>query len=603
MSESVALPGTSHEAESPDTAKPRARGLWPLMAPVRSTINLGMALAVLSAVATIGALLCIAPIISALLLPQPDTSYIWTMVLLAMALTATAFILRTYAFRISHMGAYRLEQILRTELTAHLARVPLGYIITTGSGTLKKVIQDDVKALHSFVADSTPLMGRAYAAPIATAVVLFIIDWRLALVTLAVLFLGELCMRFAMKDHSELRRQYDEGNERINTAVIEFVQAMPVVRTFDDGTTSFRRYHTALDHFTTVFRHWSLVSRVPALIGLIILSPLPTLLAVAGVGSWMLLQGWITVPVLVAVLLLCTGVAEALMPLMWLTSFIKKAETSALRIQDVLAVPPLPQPINSQTPQDASVRLRDVSFAYEGRDSLVLDQVSIDVPAGTITALVGPSGAGKSTVAQLIPRFWDVQHGAIEVGGVDVRNTAAETLMSHVSFVFQNTFLFHDTIANNIKLGRPDATDAEVEAAAHTAQAHDFIQELPLGYDTIAGERGTRLSGGQRQRITIARAILQNNPIVVLDEATAFADPENEALIVEALANLMHGKTVIIIAHRLATIVDVDQIVVLDQGRVVECGRHAELAAANGIYARLWASYQQAQNWGVRQND
>ena len=603
MSESVALPGTSHETETPDTAKPKARGLWPLMAPVRGTINLAIALAVLSALSTIGALLCIAPIISELLLPQPDASRIWTLILLAMALTATAFILRTYAFRTSHMGAFRLEQILRTELTAHLARVPLGYIVNTGSGALKKVIQDDVKALHSFVADSTPLIGRAYGAPIATVVVLFIIDWRLALVTLAVLFLGALCMRFAMKDHSELRRQYDEGNERINTAVIEFVQAMPVVRTFDDGTTSFRRYHTALDHFTTVFKHWSMISRVPSLIGLLILSPLPTLLAVTSIGGWMLFQGWIAFPSLVAVLLLCTGVAESLMPLMWLLNFIKKAEMSAKRIQDVLAVPPLPQPINPQIPQDASVRFRDVSFSYERRDSLVLDQVSIDVPTGTITALVGPSGAGKSTVAQLIPRFWDVQHGTVEVGGVDVRNITPETLMSHVSFVFQNTFLFHDTIANNIKLGRPDATDAEVEAAAQAAQAHDFIQELPLGYETIAGERGTRLSGGQCQRITIARAILQNNPIVVLDEATAFADPENEALIVEALANLMHGKTVIIIAHRLATVVDADQIVVLDQGRVVECGRHAELAEANGIYARLWASYQKAQNWGVRKSD
>ncbi|MEM8716118.1 MAG: ATP-binding cassette domain-containing protein, partial [Cyanobacteria bacterium P01_G01_bin.4] len=226
--------------------------------------------------------------------------------------------------------------------------------------------------------------------------------------------------------------------------------------------------------------------------------------------------------------------------------------------------------------------------------------ISFTMPSGTVTALVGPSGAGKTTLARLIPRFWDVTAGAITIGGVDVRHMTSETLMSWVSFVFQETFLVHDTLRNNIKLGRPEATDEAVEAAARAAQAHDFILALPNGYETMAGERGTQLSGGQRQRITIARAILQDNPILVLDEATAFADPENEDLIQGAIASLTQGKTLIVVAHRLATIMQADQIAVLDQGRLVELGQHDELIANHGVYERLWSSHQQSQNWTLQ---
>lgn len=257
------------------------------------------------------------------------------------------------------------------------------------------------------------------------------------------------------------------------------------------------------------------------------------------------------------------------------------------------------QPETPQKPHDASIILKNVTFSYS-EDRPALQDISLTIPPGTVTALVGPSGAGKTTLARLIPRFWDVEAGAIEIGGVDVRQMTSETLMSWVSFVFQETFLLHDTLRNNIKLGKPDATDEAVEAAARAAQAHEFILTLPNGYDTIAGERETRLSGGQRQRITIARAILQNNPILVLDEATALADPENEAFIQGAIAALTQGKTLIVVAHRLATIMQADQIAVLDQGRLVELGHHDELIANHGVYERLWSSYQQSQNWTLQ---
>lgn len=600
MSDSIVVPTSTEQPAAASNTQAAPSSVWAFIRLVRREITLGIALAALSAVTSLGALLCIAPIIAALLEPQPAAAQISNLLLLALVLTALTFTLRTFAFRISHMGAFRLEQILRTQLTEHLARVPLGYLVTTGAGALKKVVHDDVKALHAFVADSTPLMGRGYASPLVTIIALLLIDWRMALVSLAVLPFGMFSMRLAMRDYATLSQQYNQANERINAAVIEFVQAMPVVRTFDDGTTSFRRYNDALTNFSDLYRRWSRTSSIPGRLGMLIMSPLPTLIVVAAVGSWMFLQGALSFPTLVAVLLLCTGVAESLMPLMWMTRFIQQAEVSAGRIHALLAVPSLPAAPHPQQPQDSSLSLRDVSFAYEGRTKDALERVSIEVPPGSVTALVGPSGAGKSTVARLIPRFWDVSAGSIAIGGVDVRDLSAATLMQHVSFVFQDTFLFHDTIAANIKLGRPDADMAQVEAAAQAAQAHAFIQELPEGYATIVGERGARLSGGQRQRITLARAILQNNPIVVLDEATAFADPENEAMIVAALANLMRDKTVVVIAHRLATIVDADQIVVLDQGRVVERGRHAQLSTANGLYARLWANYQQARDWGLR---
>lgn len=296
-----------------------------------------------------------------------------------------------------------------------------------------------------------------------------------------------------------------------------------------------------------------------------------------------------------------SGMAESLLPLMSLKHLVAKTRMSIHRIQEVLAELELPvlQEQQVKTPMDGSVCFEQVDFRYAGDGPLVLQNVSFNVPEGTVTALVGPSGAGKTTVARLIPRLWDVSAGCVKVGGVDVRKLLPDVLMQHVAFVFQDTFLFADTVVNNIRLGLEDATVDEVMAAARAAQAHNFIKRLPQGYDTSVGERGIFLSGGQRQRITIARAILQNRPILVLDEATAFADPENEAALVAALSNLMRGKTVLMVAHRLSTIRDADQILVFDQGRLAERGRHDALVAQGGVYARLWNHYEKAQDWAL----
>jgi ATP-binding cassette subfamily B protein len=323
---------------------------------------------------------------------------------------------------------------------------------------------------------------------------------------------------------------------------------------------------------------------------------------VLAAGIWLVAGGTMEPAGLLVALLIGTLPIESILPLMYLNNFVNDSKAGAARIASVLALPELPEPTRPRPPRDGSVRFRGVTFGYGAdRDRPALDGVDLDVPAGSVCALVGPSGSGKSTLARLVARFHDVDAGSVEVGGVDVREIGTPALLRHVALVFQDPFLVDDTVAENIRLGRPDATDAEVEAASRAAGAHEFVvSELPDGYATRVGERGGLLSGGQRQRLTIARAMLVDAPIVVLDEATAFADPEAEAAIQDSVAALTRGRTVIVIAHRLATVADADQIVVLADGRVAEHGTHDELLAAGGRYARMWQHHERARAWGVR---
>lgn len=591
-----------------DKQSKKKYGLWAIMKPVMFEIRAAMLLASIGALSLIAFLVVLSFTLTHIIQGTQieilgiELSLFNTIALLAV-LTLIAFLTRLFSFIVSHLGAFRLEQILRTQLSQHLADVPLGYIITNGSGALKKVLQTDVKSLHTFVADSTPMIAKTTVAPIVTLIVLLIVDYRLALVSIGVLALGWIAMAYAMKDSKVLRQKYEQSQSDINKAVIEFAQAMPVVRTFDDGTSSFKRYNNALDNFKNNLNQWMSTSAFAGKLGMVILSPLPTLLAVFILGIILLQNGSLDLFAFITALFLSTGMADSMMPIMWLQNFIKKSQASALRIQEVLDVEPLVKAANPQTPQSYDIELKDVSFQYQTGNNNALENISFKALQGSVTALVGPSGAGKSTVAKLIPRFWDVTKGELTIGGVNIKDMEAQTLMDTVSFVFQDTFLFADTIYNNIKMANPNASKEDVIDAAKAAQIHEFIQGLPNGYKTMAGDRGANLSGGQKQRITIARAILRDAPIVVLDEATAFADPENEEEIVKALANLTVNKTVIMIAHRLSTIKDADQIVVFDQGKIAEMGTHDILLQNQNIYYKLWKNYEKASEWNLEKGE
>ncbi|ECF3780263.1 yersiniabactin ABC transporter ATP-binding/permease protein YbtP [Salmonella enterica subsp. enterica serovar Oslo] len=570
--------------------------LWQVITPVRQKVIFAMALAGLAALASLGTLLFLAWGLRDIR-AKPDIIPVWQLCGLVGSVIVT-FVLRLEAFNASHYAAFRLENILRARLAHKVLRLSAGALQQVGSGSLAKVMLDDVKSLHIFVADSIPLYARAIVMPLATTVILFWMDWRLAIATLGVLAFGATVLVLARQRSENMSQRYHQAREQVSAAVIEFVQAMPVVRMFDSGSNSFLRYQHALEEWVDVLKTWYWKAGFSARFSFSILNPLPTLFVLIWSGYGLLHYGSFDFIAWVAVLLLGSGMAEAVMPMMMLNNLVAQTRLSIERIYQVLAMPELSLPLSGQQPKDAGITFEQVSFHYpQARTGAALKEVSFHVPAGKIVALVGSSGAGKSTVARLLLRYADPDKGHIRIGGVDLRDMQPDTLMKQVSFVFQDNFLFADTIANNIRLGAPDTPLEAVIAAARVAQAHEFISALPEGYNTRVGERGVFLSGGQRQRITIARALLQNRPILVLDEATAFADPENEAALIKALAAAMRGRTVIMVAHRLSMVTQADVILLFADGQLRERGSHAQLLELGGLYQRLWQRYQQAQHW------
>ncbi|MCE7004426.1 ABC transporter ATP-binding protein/permease [Kibdelosporangium philippinense] len=552
----------------------------PLIRPVAGRIRLACVLGALGALAGLAPFIGLVELTDALL--AKDHSHIPTIAALIIGGLVLRGALMSVALSITHVADVRLQAILRRRMISHLGRVPLGWFAKNSSGRLRKTAMGDVDALHQVVAHQAVEMTAAAVTPLGALAYLVVLDWRLALLAIATIPLYIAAYAWMERGSNDVIRKLDESNARLSGAVVEFISGIAVVKSF--ARKAHAAYRQAAKEYTDFFAAWvQPMTRVEALAGLLVSAPVVGLITVAG-GAWFVSQGWVSPGEAVAGVLLACIIPVAIEPLGFASMNQRAAKAAAQRIQELLDVPALPAPTSPQRPKGYGVEYRAVRFAYDGHE--VLHGVSFTCEPGTVTALVGPSGSGKSTLATLLPRFHDVTGGEIRIGGVDVRDI--QDLYRHVGFVLQDVQLLNGTIRENITFGRPQETDEEVVNACRAAMIHDRITTLPHGYESDAN----RLSGGEAQRISIARALLADTPILVLDEATAFADPESEAAIQDALSSLVAGRTVLVIAHRLATISNADRIIVLDHGKVVETGTHIELLAAHGQYTRMWEAHE-----------
>lgn len=529
-----------------------------------------------------------------------DKAYIWLWSYIALGAFFAFGVLTFASLMLSHIAAFNILYEIRMQLVQKTVRLPLGFFSRRASGELKKIMSDDVERIELFIAHHIPDIVTALLFPLILVSYMFAVDWRLAIVVLAMLAMAFYVMgrMYTGKKIREVSKRYVETLGRMNASIVEYIRGIQVVKTFTESTNAYRKLNDDIKEYRK-FANEVNVQYQPTYVGfLTILSS--ALLFIIPVAVWLLVgsASYATfVPVLLMFLFFGVAVFFPVLKLLWIGSFLNQNNMGVQKIDDILYMDEIEEPDIPRHPKDASVEFRNVSFAYD--TTPILKAISFISHPGTITALVGPSGAGKSTVAMLAARFWDVQSGEILIGGVPVKEIPTSVLMDNVAFVFQDNMLFFDTIEENIRMGNKTATFEEVARAACAAQCHEFIESLPNGYQTLVGEGGIYLSGGEAQRIALARAILKDSPIILLDEATAFADPENEGKILAAFSHLIKGKTVLVIAHRLSTITNADRILYVDKGVIAEQGTHEQLLALKGEYARMWETYNRAKRWTI----
>ena len=509
----------------------------------------------------------------------------------------------------SHVAAFRILYGLRVRLSEHIGKLPLGYLNNTSTGAIKKTMDQNIEKIEGFIAHTIPDLVNVVATVVVMLIIFFSLDVWLTVVCLAVVVISLFLQfsNFMGKRAREFMSIYYDAQEKMSASAVQYVRGMPVVKIFGQSVRSFRQFNAEIQAYKTfalkccdtyqdgmvaftVLLNSMVTFILP--VGILLLQASPQSLSLAVVWLFFIIMG--------------PGMASPVYKLTFLGGNTRDINEGVNRIDRILEKKPVPEPEHPKMPTAYDVEFRHVSFSYknteQGTRTEALRDVSFIAPQGKITALVGPSGSGKSTVANLIPRFWDVEQGEICIGGVDIRQIATAKLMDMMSFVFQDTFLFYDTLYENIAVGSPTATREKVIAAAKAAQCHDFIERLPQGYETRIGDKGVFLSGGEAQRICVARAILKNAPILVLDEATAFADPENEHKMQMALQSLIKDKTVIVIAHRLSSIISAHQIVVMKEGRIAQCGKHEQLSVTEGVYKKMWDAYTSAYHWTLNKN-
>ena len=521
--------------------------------------------------------------------------YGWMAVLFAVL----SYLIYIAALMCSHLSAFRVATNLRLEVSEHLATLPLGFTETFGSGKLRKIIHESTGAAETFLAHQLPDKYNAMATPIGLLVLLLVFDWRLGLLSLVPVALGFVIMSaMTGRRMADKMRQYGNALESMSNEAVEYVRGIPVVKTFGQSVFSFKKFKATIDEYEKWVIAYTKELRMPMML---YTAAINGVFAFLIVGGLLFTRNGVTSEFLLNLLfyiIITPVISLTLTRIMYMSENELVVADALARVDSVLDAEPVPENDHPRHPKDASVSLKDVHFSYDGKTE-VIKGVSLKIQPGQTVAFVGPSGGGKSTLANLICRFFDVQSGSVRVGGADVRDIPKEELMDTISFVFQNSRLLKGSILDNVRLGRPQATEAEVLAALKAAQCMDIVEKFPAGIHTVIGTKGVYLSGGEQQRIAIARAMLKNAPILLLDEATAFADPDNEAKVQAAFAQLAKGKTVIMIAHRLSTVANADCIYVVQDGQIVESGTKDELCAQNGLFARMWQDYQASVQWKV----
>ena len=559
-------------------------------------------LSAVSALVALGSFVYIWKILRDVLNAAPDYAqavniphYGWMAVLFAVL----AYLIYIAALMCSHLSAFRVATNLRLEVSEHLATLPLGFTETFGSGKLRKIIHESTGAAETFLAHQLPDKYNAMATPIGLLVLLLVFDWRLGLLSLVPVALGFVIMSaMTGRRMADKMRQYGNALESMSNEAVEYVRGIPVVKTFGQSVFSFKKFKATIDEYEKWVIAYTKELRMPMML---YTAAINGVFAFLIVGGLLFTRNGVTSKFLLNLLfyiIITPVISLTLTRIMYMSENELVVADALARVDSVLDAEPVPENDHPRHPKDASVSLKVVHFSYDGKTD-VIKGVSLKIQPGQMVAFVGPSGGGKSTLANLICRFFDGQSGSVRVGEADVRDIPKEELMDTISFVFQNSRLLKGSILDNVRLGRAQATEAEVLAALKAAQCMDIVEKFPEGIHTVIGTKGVYLSGGEQQRIAIARAMLKNAPILLLDEATAFADPDNEAKVQAAFAQLAKGKTVLMIAHRLSTVANADCIYVVQDGQIAESGTKDELCAQNGLFARMWQDYQASVQWKV----
>lgn len=511
-------------------------------------------------------------------------------------IAAAGFLIKTICMNLSttfsHKATFAVISEVRYRLTSKLTRLPMGYVLDTPSGKFKTTIVERVDGIETPLAHVIPEMTSNMLVPIGIIIYLFTLDWRMALVSLITLPIGFLAYMGMMKDYAVKYEASTNAGKHMSATVVEYINGIEVIKAFNQSANSYAKFTDAVKKNTQFTLDWMRSTQIYSAISQSIWPAV--LLGVLPIGCIFYINGSLSAPTFITIIILSLGIIGPIIAAMMFTDDIAKISTVVGDIGRILDEPDMVRPQAKAEINNTDIELRDVTFSY--KDTQVLKGINLEIKKGTVTALVGPSGSGKSTIAKLIASLWDTDSGSITIGGVDIKDIPSEQLVDIVAYVAQDNYLFNDTVRNNIRMGRQGASDAEVEAVCKASGCHDFIIGLEHGYDTIAGGAGGHLSGGERQRIAIARAMLKNAPIVILDEATAYTDPENEAIIQESVSKLIAGKTLIVIAHRLSTIVNSDNIAVVQDGKVVAEGTHQDLLDSSSLYRTMWNKHTDAKD-------